>query len=447
MNATVSKKRILILGGGFGGVATARHLEGLSRRRPDVEIVLVSRDNFLLMTPLLFEVFSGPSDLRCLLLPLPRLRAPPGSSRPPSKSRSVTRPAGSRKRACDRTDSATDGSPLALVRPDVRRPKACRDRTRFNMRTNAVAHPWRMSLALVGRLSGRRIVNPRVHRLALVRLGGRLGLESRFPRRGHGAHRGGRRHVVPTLRPHREAVAGCAGSVRRARTSEVDSVTEGLSCSSPAGGSGPSTPGTGQIKCGLTTELLLMSDNHTNTCEQNARRESFVAEPTSAAYPLVLRRGLKGSWIRAVLKMASQSMARRTMDLAVLLVVGTGGLRGPGSAPVRPAAADGGPPMGGMMGGPEGRPPGWACRGSAGRPMGGMIGAPRFGPGGCRAYPGRRPPGGRARQVGRGDGRGRSRAARPLAGAGVGPGGPGGSAAAVPRVGPGLQPGRTMPAW
>ena len=53
MDARVSKKRILILGGGFGGVYTARHLEGLFKRRSDVEIVLVSRDNFLLMTPLL----------------------------------------------------------------------------------------------------------------------------------------------------------------------------------------------------------------------------------------------------------------------------------------------------------------------------------------------------------------------------------------------------------
>ena len=64
MDASASKKRILILGGGFGGVATARHLEALLRRRPDVEIVLVSRDNFLLMTSLLFEVFSGALDLR-----------------------------------------------------------------------------------------------------------------------------------------------------------------------------------------------------------------------------------------------------------------------------------------------------------------------------------------------------------------------------------------------
>ena len=36
-----------------------------------------------------------------------------------------------------------------------------------------------------------------------------------------------------------------------------------------------------------------MSAKHTNTCEQNARRESFVAEPTTTTYPLVLRRGLK----------------------------------------------------------------------------------------------------------------------------------------------------------
>jgi pyridine nucleotide-disulfide oxidoreductase len=70
MDASASKKRILILGGGFGGVATACHLEGLFRRRPDVEIVLVSRDNFLLMTSLLFEAFSGALDLRSCSFPV-----------------------------------------------------------------------------------------------------------------------------------------------------------------------------------------------------------------------------------------------------------------------------------------------------------------------------------------------------------------------------------------
>src|SRR5437764_11601849 len=70
MDASAAKKRIVILGGGFGGVYTARHLEKLFRRRPDVEIVLVSRDNFLVMTPLLFEVFSGTLDLRGCSFPI-----------------------------------------------------------------------------------------------------------------------------------------------------------------------------------------------------------------------------------------------------------------------------------------------------------------------------------------------------------------------------------------
>src|SRR6476620_4648074 len=64
MNSLASKQRILILGGGFAGIATARHLERLCGRRRDVEIVVVSRDNFVLMTPLLFEVFSGTLDLQ-----------------------------------------------------------------------------------------------------------------------------------------------------------------------------------------------------------------------------------------------------------------------------------------------------------------------------------------------------------------------------------------------
>src|SRR6202049_4690179 len=70
MDASAAKKRILILGGGFGGVYTARHLEQLCKRRPDVEIILVSRDNFLLMTPLLFEVCSGTLELRHCSLPI-----------------------------------------------------------------------------------------------------------------------------------------------------------------------------------------------------------------------------------------------------------------------------------------------------------------------------------------------------------------------------------------
>ncbi len=65
-----SKTRIVILGGGFGGVATARHLERLCKRRRDIEIVLVSRDNFLVMTPMLFEVCSGALDIRHCSFPI-----------------------------------------------------------------------------------------------------------------------------------------------------------------------------------------------------------------------------------------------------------------------------------------------------------------------------------------------------------------------------------------
>src|SRR5207244_6785991 len=64
------KSRIVILGGGFGGVYTARHLERLCKRRPGVEVLLVSRDNFLLMTPLLFEVCSGTLDVRHCSFPV-----------------------------------------------------------------------------------------------------------------------------------------------------------------------------------------------------------------------------------------------------------------------------------------------------------------------------------------------------------------------------------------
>ena len=56
--------RIVVLGGGFGGVTTARHLERLLRRRTDVEIALVGRENFFVLTPLLFEACSGSLELR-----------------------------------------------------------------------------------------------------------------------------------------------------------------------------------------------------------------------------------------------------------------------------------------------------------------------------------------------------------------------------------------------
>jgi NADH dehydrogenase len=62
--------RIVVLGGGFGGVTTARHLEKLSSGRPDIEITLVSRENFFVLTPLLFEACSGRLELRHCAQPI-----------------------------------------------------------------------------------------------------------------------------------------------------------------------------------------------------------------------------------------------------------------------------------------------------------------------------------------------------------------------------------------
>ena len=62
--------RLLILGGGFGGVETARRLERLLRGRGDIEITLVSRDNFFLFTPMLHEVAASDVDITHIVSPL-----------------------------------------------------------------------------------------------------------------------------------------------------------------------------------------------------------------------------------------------------------------------------------------------------------------------------------------------------------------------------------------
>ena len=62
--------RVVILGGGFGGVATAQRLEQLLAHRPDVKVTLVSDSNFLLFTPMLAEVASSSLVPRHVAAPL-----------------------------------------------------------------------------------------------------------------------------------------------------------------------------------------------------------------------------------------------------------------------------------------------------------------------------------------------------------------------------------------
>ncbi len=59
MSADVPTTRVVILGGGFGGVAAAQRLEQLFSRDAHFEITLVSQSNYLLFTPMLAEVASS----------------------------------------------------------------------------------------------------------------------------------------------------------------------------------------------------------------------------------------------------------------------------------------------------------------------------------------------------------------------------------------------------
>jgi len=67
------KKRIVILGGGFGGVYAAIHLEKLLVRDRSVEICLVSRDNFFLFTPMLHEIAASDLEVTNIVNPLRKL--------------------------------------------------------------------------------------------------------------------------------------------------------------------------------------------------------------------------------------------------------------------------------------------------------------------------------------------------------------------------------------
>jgi NADH dehydrogenase len=67
------KKRIVILGGGFGGVYAAIHLEKLLAGQHTVEICLVSRDNFFLFTPMLHEIAASDLEITNIVNPLRKL--------------------------------------------------------------------------------------------------------------------------------------------------------------------------------------------------------------------------------------------------------------------------------------------------------------------------------------------------------------------------------------
>ena len=63
-------KRILVLGGGFAGVECVRKLESYFPNENDVQISMVSVDNFFLFTPMLPQVASGTIETRHIVIPV-----------------------------------------------------------------------------------------------------------------------------------------------------------------------------------------------------------------------------------------------------------------------------------------------------------------------------------------------------------------------------------------
>jgi NADH dehydrogenase len=65
--------RIVVLGGGFGGIYAAMELEKTFDDDPDVRVTLVNKDNFFLFTPMLHEVAASDLDLTHVVSPIRQL--------------------------------------------------------------------------------------------------------------------------------------------------------------------------------------------------------------------------------------------------------------------------------------------------------------------------------------------------------------------------------------
>src|SRR5512139_2297841 len=70
---TTHKPRVLILGGGFGGMYAALEFERALARGADLDVTLVNHDNFFLFTPMLHEVAASDLDITNIVSPIRKL--------------------------------------------------------------------------------------------------------------------------------------------------------------------------------------------------------------------------------------------------------------------------------------------------------------------------------------------------------------------------------------
>jgi NADH dehydrogenase len=67
----MKRTRVLILGGGFGGLYAALEFE--KRRDPEFEVTLISQENFFLFTPMLHEVAASDLDVTHIVNPIRKI--------------------------------------------------------------------------------------------------------------------------------------------------------------------------------------------------------------------------------------------------------------------------------------------------------------------------------------------------------------------------------------
>ncbi len=71
--SAMKKTKVVIAGGGFAGLYAAKYLDKHLARRPDVEVTLIARENFILFTPMLHEVAAGDLAPNDIVNPLRRI--------------------------------------------------------------------------------------------------------------------------------------------------------------------------------------------------------------------------------------------------------------------------------------------------------------------------------------------------------------------------------------
>ena len=68
-----ARHQVVILGGGFGGVYAAIALQRHARRRRDLDVTLIARENYFLFTPMLPQAATGSVDTRSVVANLRRI--------------------------------------------------------------------------------------------------------------------------------------------------------------------------------------------------------------------------------------------------------------------------------------------------------------------------------------------------------------------------------------